>query len=112
MYSLINKGDSDMGIEIGGLFLLKLFKIKAITIGCLILYANSVEMTPYNVRRHEIKHTEQMLEEGIYSFISNYAQEYVINIIEGDSLFDAYYNISYEVEARSIERCYKCVKLK
>lgn len=101
-----------MVIEIGGFWFLKAFKIKAITLGFLILYSNSVEQTPYNIRRHEMKHAEQVLEEGLYSFLGNYAQEYVINVIEGDDLFNAYYNISYEVEARSIERCYKCVKLK
>lgn len=53
--------------------------------------------------KHERCHFEQIERDGVVAFYWNYISEYVINLSEGMDLYDAYYNINYESEARKCE---------
>lgn len=56
-----------------------------------------------NTVRHERCHIEQIERVGVVKFYLSYIYEFGNNILSGLDTSDAYYYISYEVEARKCE---------
>lgn len=91
-------------IEIYNIKLLKRFKIYAITIGSIIIYSLPKNVVPERLRRHEQKHVEQYKRDGFIKFLYRYIKEYIKYRLDGFNHYEAYYYISYEVEARRAEK--------
>jgi len=53
--------------------------------------------------RHEKAHLRQQERDGMLYFKLRYITEFLLNLLKYRSFFTAYYNISYEVEARAAE---------
>ena len=53
---------------------------------------------------HELVHQKQIKELGILKFYSQYVLEYLKNLPKYKHPFDAYWNISFEIEARKAEQ--------
>lgn len=53
---------------------------------------------------HELTHIEQVRRDGALWFYSKYLYEYLRNLIKTKDTYQAYLDISYEVEARQKER--------
>jgi hypothetical protein len=56
---------------------------------------------------HELTHTRQAAQLGFTRFAKRYLQEYFENRAAGMNDFDAYWNISFEIEARKVEAIIK-----
>ena len=78
----------------------KLLNVNAIVLFQNIYYAMPEEQVSDRLRRHEEKHVEQQKEEGSLIFKIKYVYEFLINYIRYRKFWEAYMNISYEVEAR------------
>lgn len=53
---------------------------------------------------HEIAHCRQYQELGVWKFRALYLRHYFANLVRGMAPEDAYLNIPFEIEARTIER--------
>mgnify|MGYP000754129952 CR=1 FL=1 len=82
----------------------KLINANAIVINKKIYFAMSKEKVSDRLLKHEQEHIKQQEEEGFLSFLFNYIKEYLGNRLDGMKHYEAYYNISYEVEARKAEK--------
>lgn len=82
----------------------KLLKVNAIVINKTIYFAMSKEEVSARLLKHEQEHVKQQNKEGFTAFLFNYLLEYTTNRLDGMRHHEAYYNISYEVEARKAEK--------
>lgn len=82
----------------------RLFSANALTIGKHIFYARSERKTPSWLRRHEETHVKQYQVYGVVGFLAIYLFEYVKGRLKGLSHFEAYQDITFEIEARHNER--------
>ena len=82
----------------------KLLNVNAIVLFQTIYYAMPQNKVSDRLRRHEEKHVEQQKEEGSIMFKVKYFYEFLVNYIRNRNYWKAYRNISYEVEAREVER--------
>lgn len=74
----------------------------AITFGNLIFTKKPLNDMVY---RHECKHVEQYRQNSPLIFLFLYCLEYLINLLKKRMTpFEAYYNISFEKEAREAEK--------
>jgi hypothetical protein len=76
----------------------------AVTLGRTVLYACSNYEVPDWMRRHELKHVEQIEKLGVICFYGVYFFQYILGRFKGMSHWDAYYVIGFEVEAREAEK--------
>ena len=90
-------------IEIYNIKPLRCLKINAITIGSIIIYSLPKDGVSERLRRHEQKHVEQYKRDGFIRFLYRYIKEYIRYRLDGFNHYEAYYYISYEVEAREAE---------
>ena len=81
----------------------KLLKVEAIVINKTVYFAMTKEEVSEKLLNHEQEHIKQQEEEGFTAFLFNYLSEYFANRLAGMSHYKAYYNISYEKEARKAE---------
>jgi len=82
----------------------KLLNVTGITIMNHIFYAIPKKDVSDKIRKHEAQHVNQYKEDGVIFFFLRYFYEYFKNRLKGQSRFEAYQNISYEVEARKAEK--------
>lgn len=82
----------------------KLFKAEAITFGKRIYYIKPESEVSDTLRKHEMAHVAQYRELGFIRFLYRYLKEYFYYRRKGLKHFDAYYQISFEKEARKHER--------
>lgn len=67
---------------------------------CGVIFARKeFKPLPYECLAHEYIHTEQMQRDGYVKFYCKYLYEYVRNLIKYKDSRQAYYNVSYEIEA-------------
>lgn len=78
----------------------RLLKTDGVTFGNHIFYAISEQEVSKNLRNHELVHVAQYQSLGVFKFLILYVFEYIVNRLKGLSHYDAYYAISFEVEAR------------
>lgn len=76
----------------------------AVTIGYTIYYSMPKEFVPYRVYLHEMEHIRQIRELGVAVFYFRYLVEYLLGRLRGENHWQAYKNISFEIEARRAER--------
>lgn len=82
----------------------KFLKAQALTIGQHIFYQAENRFISNRLRNHEMKHVEQYREIGIPRFLFLYMVEYCWNRLKGLSKKESYRQISFEIEARKVER--------
>ncbi len=75
-------------------------KFAACAIAPIIFYKD--EMTD-RIYKHEFEHVRQQRFISPFLFYLLYLAEYLTNLSQNMNYFDAYYNISFEVEARKAE---------
>jgi hypothetical protein len=78
-----------------------LFGYKAMAIYPFVLVVGEMNLITMN---HERIHFEQIKKDGFFAFYLSYLFQYFKNRILGMKHFDAYMNISYEIEAYGNER--------
>lgn len=81
----------------------KLINARGVTIYNHIFYSLPEELVYTRLRRHEMEHVKQYKRDGFFRFLLRYFYEYFINRFKGMSHYEAYLNISYEIEARKAE---------
>jgi hypothetical protein len=84
-------------------FLPRLMKVTAVTLGRHVLYAIDSKMITHRLRTHEMAHIEQYKALGFFRFLYRYIKEYYLLRKQGYDHFNAYLNISFEIDAREKE---------
>ena len=79
----------------------KLLNVNGVTIGHHIYYQRT--NIPDWLRRHEETHVRQYQVYGIFGFLFIYFYEYLRGRLKGLSHFEAYQDITFEIEARHNE---------
>lgn len=82
----------------------KLMKVTAVTFGKHVYYAIDSKQITNRLRTHEQAHVEQYRKLGFVNFLYKYISEYLSYRRKGYDHYHAYYEISYEKEAREKER--------
>jgi hypothetical protein len=81
----------------------RILGIGAITLYPYILISSRSIVTPSALLKHEMEHVHQVRRDGWFRFYARYLAEYFKNLLLYRSHNKAYFNISYEVEARAAE---------
>jgi hypothetical protein len=76
---------------------LKLFRINAIVLYPIVLY--QAKLPDKAIMKHEEVHLKQIKTDGVLKFYTRYLLEYARGRVRGLSHYQAYRNISYEIEA-------------
>ena len=82
----------------------KLLKVNGIVLFKTIYYRQKSIYVSDRLRWHEEKHVEQQEKEGSLIFKVKYVYEFVVNYIRYRKFWQAYRNISFEIEARQAEK--------
>jgi len=81
-------------------YFLKPFGFEAITLFPYVLVASKT--TSIYLARHEFQHALQIEDDGFIMFYLRYIGEFIVNLVRYKNWMDAYYNISYEIEASDL----------
>lgn len=81
-----------------------LIQASAVTIGNRIYYSFDELEVPRNIRIHERKHVKQYEKYGIFGFLYRYFRDYLKGRFKGESHWEAYYKIPFEIEAFESEK--------
>lgn len=76
----------------------------AVTLGYTIYYDSASCLVPHWLRRHEKMHINQVYELGIIRFYTQYLMEYLSGRLRGKGHWEAYNDISFEIQARAAEK--------
>lgn len=87
-----------------------LLKASAVTIGSNIYYGMQEYGVWSQLRAHEMKHVEQYKKYTVPGFLLIYTYEYILGRLKGKDHWKAYEDISFEVEARAVEKLVPKVK--
>jgi hypothetical protein len=87
-----------------GSWLPPLLGASAVIIFNRIYFANNVGEVPEKLFAHEHAHVKQIDRLGVFTFYYLYFKEYVKGRLIGKKHWEAYNNISFEIEARKAER--------
>ena len=69
--------------------------VEAFTLGRFIFYRSSDTSLEY----HELVHVKQYKEMGVLVFLTSYYYQMLVGVLDGKSLDEAYFDISFEKEA-------------
>lgn len=75
----------------------------AVTIINTIFYEEAEDQISRRLRNHEMKHIEQIRELGVFGFYFQYLVQYLDGRRKGLGHWEAYEQITFEVEAREAE---------
>jgi len=81
-------------------FLPKLLNVYGVTLGKYVYYRMGSEFISDRLRSHEMVHVEQFRKYGFIRFLYLYFKEYIGYRLNGFSHYQAYYEISFEKDAR------------
>lgn len=81
-------------------FIPRLLKVSGVTLGKHIYYAMDFDRVSHRLRKHEMVHIEQYQKYGFMRFLYLYFKEYFRYRFKGFNHYQAYYEISFEKEAR------------
>jgi len=81
----------------------KLFKIGGITLYPHIWLYDEKECTPLKLIRHEMVHVSDIRRIGVFAFYLSYLFQMMWGLVKYRSFWEAYRNVSFEVEARKKE---------
>ena len=81
----------------------KLMKVTAVTLGSHVYYTIDSSQITQRLRTHESVHVKQYNKLGIIRFLYRYLKEYTSYRLKGYTHYRAYYEISFEKEARKKE---------
>ena len=84
-------------------FLPRWTKVSAVTLGRHVFYVMDSSRVTSRLRKHEYVHVLQYQSNGLIKFLYLYFKEYLHYRFKGYKHYDAYYQISFEVEARKQE---------
>lgn len=82
----------------------RLLKAEAVTLGSTIYYRRAREYVAPRWHIHEQMHVEQYNKYGIIGFLFIYLIEYIYGRFKGLDHYEAYKEITFEVQARMAER--------
>ena len=80
----------------------KLLKVNAIVLLGVVYFAERKKQITERLYKHELRHKEQQEEDGVKFYII-YLKEYFVNLVKYRNHHKAYYNISYEKDARKAD---------
>lgn len=83
---------------------LRLFGVEAMTLYPWILFSGEEQSIPEDLFRHELEHIYQVQRNGWAGFYLSYLQFYFKNRWSGLNHQEAYWQIPYEVEARTAQK--------
>lgn len=81
-------------------FLPKLLKVSGVTLGKHVYYRMEPKFISDRLRKHELAHVNQYRQFGSIRFLYLYFKEYLRYRFKGLNHYQAYYEISFEKDAR------------
>lgn len=84
----------------------RLLQVEGIVLFPFMLFANDHDYYIHDeprIMRHELRHVYQIRVEGVLTFYIKYLINYLRNLVTYRNHFNAYWNIWFEIDARSAE---------
>lgn len=81
-------------------FLPRILKVSGVTLGKHVYYVMDSKNVSSRLRKHEMVHVEQYEKYGFIRFLYLYFKEYINYRLKGLNHYQAYYEISFEKDAR------------